>query len=360
MYSEKLILFLVFAFAFHPGPCQTLKIRFNDPHIHYMGRVARDAESAQLSWTATSVKINFRGSEVKAFLKDERGENYYNVIVDGKTVRVLHPDNTKQLYLLATHLGEGKHELELFKRTEWSMGKTWFYYFLLDGHASVLAAPFTKKRKLEIFGNSITCGYADEDSSGQDRGTSPYENGYISYAAILARHFDAEYYCTSKSGIGITISWFPLIMPEMYDRLVPDNPESKWNFSKYTPDLVLINLFQNDCWIVNLPDNEQFKARYGTKVPSATTFIEAYRNFVKSVRKKYPGAAILCMLGNMDAMRTGSPWPGYVEKAVEAMHDKRIYTHFVPYKNTPGHPNAKEQKAMADDLIRYIDGHIAW
>lgn len=240
------------------------------------------------------------------------------------------------------------------------MGKTWFYYFLLDGHASVLAAPVTKKRKLEVFGNSITCGYADEDSSGLDRGTSPYENGYISYAAILARHFEAEYYCTSKSGIGITISWFPLIMPEMYDRLDATNPDSKWNFSKYTPDLVLINLFQNDCWLVNMPDNEQFKARFGTSAPSPATFIEAYRNFVKSVRNKYPKAAILCMLGNMDAMRKGSPWPGYVERAVQGMHDKRIYIHFVPFKNTTGHPNAKEQQVMADDLIRYIDGHIVW
>ncbi len=360
MYYKNLISFLVFACALNQSLCQTLKISFNDPHIHYMGRVAFNGESATLAWTATSVKINFRGSEVMAFLKDEHGDNYYNIILDGKHIRVLHPDSEKRLYILATHLSPGNHELDLFKRTEWSMGKTWFYYFLLDGHASVLTAPVTKKRKLEVFGNSITCGYAVEDSSGQDRGTSPYENGYISYAAILARHYNAEYYCTSKSGIGITISWFPLIMPEMYDRLDATNPSSKWDFSKYTPDLVLINLFQNDCWLVNIPESEQFKERFGAKAPSSEYFIEAYRNFVRSVRKKYPGARILCMLGNMDAMRKGSPWPGYIEKAVQGMHDHQIYTHYIPYKNTAGHPNAKEQQAMADDLIRYIDEHIKW
>jgi hypothetical protein len=62
----------------------------------------------------------------------------------------------------------------------------------------------------------------------------------------------------------------------------------------------------------------------------------------------------------MDATQEGSPWPGYIEKAVSELKDKRIYTHFIPYKKTPGHPNAEEQQAMADDLISYIDGHIKW
>jgi len=360
MQKRKLLLILLFTGLVLRTTGQGLRIQFNDPHIRYAGRVAFTDTSARLSWTATSLKINFSGTGVRALLLDERGDNYYNVILDGKVISVLHPDSTKKLYSLAAGLADGKHSLELFKRTEWAMGKTEFYYFLLDRHATELPAPATPKRKMEVFGNSITCGYAVEDSTGQDRGTAPYENGYISYAAILARHYDAEYYCTSKSGIGITISWFPLIMPEMYDRLDANDPDSRWNFSAFTPDLVLINLFQNDAWLTKAPDNEQFKARFGSQAPSSETIIRAYRNFVKSIRKKYPKAQILCILGSMDATREGSPWPGYIEKAVEELKDKKIYTHFIPYKNTPGHPNAKEQQAMADDLIPFIDAHIRW
>ena len=73
-----------------------------------------------------------------------------------------------------------------------------------------------------------------------------YTNNYLSYAALTARYFDAGYQCICKSGIGVTISWFPLTMSEMYDRLVPTNPDSKWDFSLYTPDIVVVNLFQND------------------------------------------------------------------------------------------------------------------
>jgi hypothetical protein len=360
MLKGKLFLILLFAGEAFCASAQGLRVQFNDPHIRYSGRVAFTDTSARLSWTATSLKINFSGTGVRALLADEHGDNYYNVILDGKVISVLHPDSTKQLYTLAAGLPGRKHSLELFKRTEWAMGKTEFYYFLLDNHATELPVPEAPKRKMEVFGNSITCGYAVEDSSGQDRGTAPYENGYISYAAILARHYNAEYYCTSKSGIGITISWFPLIMPEMYDRLDANDPDSRWNFSAYTPDLVLINLFQNDAWLTNAPDNEQFKARFGDKAPSPETIIKAYRNFVKSVRKKYPKAQILCILGSMDATREGSPWPGYIEQAVSELKDKKIYTHFIPYKNTAGHPNAKEQQAMADNLIPFVDANIKW
>ena len=335
-------------------------IKFNDPHIRYSGRIARRDTAAELSWSANSIKINFTGTGVSITLKDERSDNNYNVIVDGKVASVLHPETAKKDYVLASELPAGKHTLELFKRTEWAMGKTWFYGFTLNKDGKILPAPSSPKHKIEFFGNSITCGYADIDTTGQDRGTSAYENGYISYAAITARHYNAEFYNTSKSGIGITISWFPLVMPEMYDRLDATDSNSKWDFSKYTPDLVVINLFQNDSWLVKMPGNEQFKAKFGNTPPTPDFIINAYQSFVKSIRSKYPKAQILCILGSMDATKAGSPWPGYIDKAVAGLNDKKIYTHFIPYKNTNGHPSAKEQQAMADDLIAFIDKTISW
>ena len=170
--------------------------------------------------------------------------------------------------------------------------------------------PPQQKRKIEFFGNSITCGYAVEDSTGQDRGTAPYENAYLSYATITARHFDAEFHSTSKSGIGILVSWVPLIMPEMYYRLDPTDAESKWDFSKYTPDVVVINLFQNDAWIIKLPDNDQFKAQFGSKPPTDEQIIKAYKDFVKTIRSKYPKAQIICALGQYGCRKEGYAMAG--------------------------------------------------
>lgn len=81
---------------------------------------------------------------------------------------------------------------------------------------------------------------------------------------------------------------------------------------------------------------------------------------MQNIRSKYPKAQIICALGNMDATQKGSPWPGYIVKAVQQLNDSKIYTHFFPYKNTPGHPKVPEQKQMADNLIAYIDKNIKW
>lgn len=339
---------------------QNIVVKSHDTHIHYSGRIAMTDEAAELSWSASSVKMNFKGTFIKVTLKDERGNDYWNVILDGKVISVLQPDSIQKQYTLATGLSAGAHTIELFKRSEWAMGKTWFYGFELDKNASVLLPPPQQKRKMEFFGNSITCGYAVEDTTGQDRGTAPYENAYLSYASITARHFDAELHSTSRSGIGIMVSWDPLIMPELYYRLDATDAESKWDFSKYTPDLVVINLFQNDNWIVKLPDNAQFKARFGNKPPTDDQIVKAYKDFVKTIRSKYPKAQIICALGSMDAVKEGAPWPGYIKKAVEQIGDKKIFVHFFPYKNTPGHPSRKEQQTMADDLIAFIDQNIKW
>ena len=341
------------------GCSQRSFINFRDKHISYLGRIAFKNDAAELSWPGTSVTINFQGTGISAQVKDGDTANYYNVIIDNDSIYKIHFDTIKKTYSLASHLSYGKHSIQLFKRTEWDKGKTWFYGFEFNEKIKLLEPSQPPKRKIEFYGNSITCGYAIEDTV-NDSYVGYYENSYDAYAAITARHFNAQYYLIAKSGIGITISWFPLLMHEMYDRLDPTDPASKWDFSKYTPDVVVINLLQNDYWLVNKPDHEQFKYRFGTTPPGEAYIIQAYKNFVQSIRNKYPEAQIICMLGNMDITRKGSPWTGYVQKAIALLNDKKIFTFFVPYKETPGHPKREEQKELAGSLIAFINEHIKW
>ncbi|MDI3320334.1 SGNH/GDSL hydrolase family protein [Pinibacter soli] len=335
-------------------------VKHDDSHIRYTGRIQQTDSTAVFYWTASSAKIKFKGTGISVVLKDQLGINRFTVIVDGKVQPTLNVDSTKRTYTLASGLSSGTHEVELFKQTEWAMGSTSIYGFSIDKGTTLLAAPPAKKRKIEVYGDSITCGYAVEDSTGKDRGTAPFENGYISYAAITARHFNADYVSISKSGIGILISWFPLIMPEMYDRLNPTDSNSHWNFSDYKPQVVIVNLFQNDSWLTKRPDHEQFKARFGTTAPSESQIVAAYKNFISSVRAKYPSATIVCILGNMDATGANSQWPGYVTQAVQLMNDKKVLTHFISYKKTPGHPSIREQQAAADDLIKFMEKEVKW
>lgn len=356
---RKLSLIVCLAFYTVPGAAQSL-VKCNDPRIHYMGRVQLNDEAVALSWPGNAVLMNFTGTGIKVVLRDEKAANYLKVIVDGQLQPDIHPDSLQKVYTLATGLTAGKHRVELFKRTEWTFGKTWVYGFMPDPGTVIDNGPAIRKRKIEFYGNSITCGSATLDSGKNDRGTAEYEDNYLSYAAITARHFNAEYSCIARSGIGVLVSWFPQIMPEMYDRLYGGEPEPKWDFSQYTPDIVVINLFQNDSWIVKLPDQPEFKHRFGKTAPSAEQITTAYRNFLQNIRQKYPKAYIICTLGSMDATRSGAVWPGYIREAVKSFDDKKISTLFFPYKQTSGHPRVAEQQAMADQLIGYIEQHIRW
>ena len=339
---------------------QKKNIPFNDPKIQYEGRISFSDSTASLNWSGSSISLNFKGSEISAILKDVDTANYYNVILDDTVISKIQLDTIKKSYILASGLSKGKHKIQLYKRTEWGKGQTFFYGFETNKNDKILSKSKPKKKKMEFYGDSITCGYGNEVQNGNDSGTGHFENHYLTYGAITARHFDAQFSCIATSGIGIMVSWFPTIMSDIYDVTNPHDKNTKWNFNNYTPDIVVINLFQNDSWIVNLPKNREFIKKFGDQKPNEDFIIKSYENFVKSIREKYPNASIICALGSMDATKEGSKWPNYIKKAVGNLNDKKIHTHFFEYKNTPGHPKISEQKAMADSLIAFIDATIKW
>jgi len=335
-------------------------IPYNHTQIQYEGRVGVKTDAAELYWPGTTLRINFQGTGVDALLKDEKGQNFYNVIIDGKNIQRLKLDTTKRFYSLAKDLSPGKHTLELFKITqyhkEYGRGFTKFFGFQLD-NGKLLAPPKPKKNKIEFYGNSVTCGHAIEDTTGGDSGASKFENNYLSYGALTVRHFNAQYSCIAKSGIGLMVSWSPAIMPEIYNLTNPADSTSTWDFSKYTPDVVVVNLLQNDAGIVNTPEHKEFKRRFGASAPSQDFIISSYKKFIQSLRREYPRANIICTLGSMGVTQEGSKWPGYVSAAVASLGDKKVYVHFFPFKNSPGHPRLKDHRIMAQSLISFIESH---
>lgn len=361
MTKSSLILF--FLIGFIASGCNTTSpsfIPYDSPSITYEGRIdTTSSDRAELYWSGTSISLNFEGTGISAKMKEERGDNYYNVIIDGELSGMIRPDTSLSEYVLASELPDGPHMVELLKRTEYDRGYSWFYGFRLDEGSKALPPSPEKTRKIEYFGDSITAGYSTNDYNG-DRSDSIYTNYYESYGNLIAEHFNADQHCTCKSGIGITISWFPTIMPDVWNNTDPLDSTSTWDFNQYQPDLVIVNLFQNDSWLVNMPDHPSFKHFFGTIKPTKDELIGAYAGFLKNVRSVYPDAAIITTLGNMDITREGSEWPDYVVEAVESLNDDRIYYKFTPFKNTPGHPKAEEQVMIAENLIPFIEEKMGW
>ena len=151
--------------------------------LRYAGRIdSSKVNGAELYWSGSSIKINFEGEALSALMEDEKGDNYYNIIIDNNNLSILHMDTTKRYYQLASGLSKGKHTLEIFKRTEWDRGKTSFYGIQIKGNGKLLPRSIPSGRKMEFYGNSISAGYAVEDTSGKDSPDSTFTNNYLSYA----------------------------------------------------------------------------------------------------------------------------------------------------------------------------------
>jgi Carbohydrate esterase 2 N-terminal/GDSL-like Lipase/Acylhydrolase family len=330
----------------------------DNTNLLYTGRIDFSNPSAPLiSWSGTSIKANFTGKVLKVILDDQYGKNYFSVIVDGEIYHpfVIEAKKGPQEYTISTNLFDGKHSVEIYKRTEGEEGHTLFKGLVIDG--KLLNPPARFKRRIEIFGDSITSGMGNEAAdNGADHLLSE-KNNYWAYGSVAARELKAELHTTSQSGIGIMISWFPFIMPQFYDQLsAVGNNDTHWDFSKWTPDLVIINLLQNDSWLIDREKRLQ-------PIPTDEQRVQAYIDFVRTIRARYPKAQIICALGSMDAT-ANDKWPNYIKAAVEKMkqdyQDKKIDTLFFDFTGYGQHPRVAQNKANAKKLVNFVRKKMHW
>ncbi len=350
---------ILFLLVFACSKPQKVLIEPDNEGINYTGRINfADPKLPVVYWSGTEAKLTINGTGLRVELDDDHGDNYFNIVIDEDSLRYIKLDSSSKWYTLAKDLDEGEHTISLIKRNEWDKGSTTIRQFEVIGE--LLSTP-KNSRTIEFIGNSITAGYAIEDLTGGDSPDSTFTNNYPTYGAITARNFNADYLCTCRSGIGIMISWDPsIIMPEVFPRLNPKDTTSKWDFTSNIPDLVVVNLLQNDSWLVNRPDEAAFPIRLGEMAPSEEKIVASYQEFISLIRNVYPETPIICALGSMDATKEGSPWPRYVQEAVDGLGDSLIYTHFFPYIDKDGHPRVADNKAMAASLTDFIKKELKW
>ncbi|KXX71022.1 hypothetical protein [Flammeovirga sp. SJP92] len=319
--------------------------------LTFEGRVEKAENQVQLYWPGTSVSFQLKGKYLDLILSDDLGESEYALIIDGEEQeRIITPSIEKSTIRIWEAEQLETHSFTLHRRNDFSKGTTILHGIETDG---VIQKVPSKNKSIEFYGNSITVGYANEDHTGSDNPL--YTNNYKAFSAITARHFDATLTCIAKSGIGITVSWFDLVMPELYDRFNPNDPSSKWDFQKNIPDLVVVNLLQNDSWLYLYRDNENYRKRIGNIVPDKEFIVEHYAAFLQQLINKYPQSNIICVLGCMDIVKEGSPWPGYVQEAMKKTKSPNLNFLRMPYLAKTAHPSANMHQEMANTLIEFIE-----
>ncbi|PLX17503.1 MAG: electron transporter RnfD [Salinivirgaceae bacterium] len=322
--------------------------------IYYQGRIDTTEKTFyDIFWPGTSMAIKVNKGTVKVLLSDDIGQSYYNVIIDGKHDTIIRPQKEKESFIIASNLSEGEHTIEVFRRTEYTTGTTRFYGFELSEGANPIPI---EKRKIQMvcIGNSITTGYANENPYGNDRPDSIFTNNYLAYGAIAARQLNADYQCIARGGIGFMVSWHEVIMPEIFNLTNPNNSSILWNPQTYDQRIVVVNLGQNDSWIIPNPGFTEYKLRFGDKIVEEKDIEEAYMQFIKEVRSYYPNSYIICALGSMDAVQEDSPWFGYIENVVNKLKDPKISTLKFPFLAVKTHPTISDHKQMAGLLIDHI------
>ena len=332
----------------------------DDKGLLYTGRIDFAQPAAPVvTWPNTTIAGNFTGTSLAVTLDDEKGKNYFNVFLDGDldSPLIVEAAQGTKTYQVASGLAPGRHSFLITKRTEGEEGGTVFQGLELDDGGALLPPPPRKTRHIEFFGDSITTGMGNESPDDGPDHLLKDKNNFLSYSSITARALDAEAHIISQSGIGVMISWFPFTMPDFYDQLsAVGNNDTHWDFKSWTPDVVVINLFQNDRWLID-------REKRLSPMPSDAQRIEAYRTFVQKIRTLYPQAYIVCALGSMDAVQEGSRWPGYVRTAVDEMQaagDQRIDTIVFPWTGFGGHPRVKQHQANAAQLTAFIRQKMGW
>ena len=325
----------------------------NNPDIQYYGRWdMQDSLHPEQSWPGVFVYAVFSGTTIGVRMDDN--VNYYNVYIDGKLYCVFHGAKDGETdYIIAQNLSNRKHTFRFSKRNT-SFGRVFtFSGLLLDDGAGLLKPPAKPAEKIEFVGDSFTVAEGNEAVLPEMRWEDKFEVTNIDkgFAPLIARHFDAQYHITARSGIGMVCDWqgnFNVSMLHYFDRTLMEKPEPKWDFKKWLPNLVVICLGLNDMSGLKGKDTSISAA-------NSALFRKGYHRFLKTVRNVYPGVKILAVAAYPEWIRKNVRM--IVDKEKEEGHDDIYYSQFDYFPGgyeANGHPTAATHRKMADQIIKSI------
>lgn len=319
-----------------------------EPAVHWVGRYdTTNPDRVRMGWSASGLVVRFDGTGASVMLDDQA--QFFTLYVDGALQPNLVTSPGEQTYVLASGLAPGEHVVELYRRTEGSFGASVFGDVQIDGE---LLPPPPVERRIEIVGDSITCGYGNEgeEPCGFSADT---ENAQLTYAGVAARTLGAELHVVAWSGKGVVHNYGDDMfepLPQVYDRALATEGAS-WDFS-WHPDVVVINLGTNDF----STDGD----------PSEDVFVSAYVDFMAHLRDVHPDAYILAISPSLFGQEATM-----VDGYLQAIVDERVAAGdaAVGWANVnvewigsgcDGHPNVVTHQAMAERLVDELEARLGW
>jgi lysophospholipase L1-like esterase len=237
-----------------------------------------------------------------------------------------------------------------------------FWGFVTDGQ--LVEPPALPSKKIEFIGNSITCGYGNEAMLPTNHYSYETQNHYLSYAQIAARQLDAVAYIVARSGIGVYRNYngprtgtpdnridvqyeYTMYAEKSAFRREGGAMVERWDFSRFQPDVVCINLGTNDLSANN----------YGT-----TLLKQGYKKLLRMVRQHNPQAKIVWLTGTMLQKKELDICRRLLDEVADEAHrsgDQQVYRFDMTPQGSLGygadwHPSYEQHKKMADELTAFL------
>jgi lysophospholipase L1-like esterase len=210
-----------------------------------------------------------------------------------------------------------------------------------------------------MYGDSITAGYGLDGVGPNCSWSADTEDHYLTYGAITARELDADLHTIAWSGIGMYRNYGVSgassdAMPYVYARTLPSQSDSVWDFSTWEPDAVVINLGTNDA---------------STNGDPGTPYRNAYLEFVRTLRQKYPDTFFVLTIGPMLDGDDLTAIRGHIQAVIQTRasegDSQMSYLEFPVQSSADGygcdwHPSAATNAKMATLLIAELEKRLGW
>lgn len=324
----------------------TLRIPASDARFRYEGRFDfADSNAPVIIWQASRIGLDFSGDALTPLFDDAKGQCFFNATVDGSNMVIEVREGKPVTPTTLVGLGFGRHHLELFKRSEADAGTVRFRGVELPGGAQAWAPALPAYRlRMEFFGDSITVGACNEDGPADQWDNRRTHNAALSYAALTADAFSADYRNIAVSGMGIATGWVDKKAGEVWEKIYPNPASPRTDLTNWVPQVVFVNFGEND---------DSYPRAHGQSFPAGYT--DGYVALVHAIRAAYPVAHIVLLRGGMYGGAQSEPLRTAWEAAVSQLEaaDPAI-SHFIFTHWTHTHPRVADDRAMADELIAWL------
>lgn len=328
-----------------------------DESLRYTGRTEQLADgSVSFDWSGVYMETRLQGNDMDIRLSDT-GKSYYNVFVDGELHKVVQAIGNDTIINFVSGLrGKAPHKVRIQKRTEGETGRTTLHEILIPAKASLSAETDRRAHFIEVIGNSLTAGFGTEGKNRDEPYSVETINCDLSYSTIVPRYFDADYSLIAHSGRGAVRNYgdpkrlSEATMTDKFLQTYDMDTLSRWDFTRYQPDLVIINLGSND---------------FSTEPhPYRSEFVNGYRKLLGEIRQAYGQIPVLCVY----PPSIHAPVYDYFTEAINGMNDKDIHLLRLPdelWNDTTDlgsvwHPNYNGQRKMAMAIIPVVATITGW